>query len=73
MTARDASTMRLLSGCISGAADLETLQAILDEALFKAVDIRPVNESREFIREWQPGTGMEDYVLSAAIRAVKSR
>jgi len=65
--------MRLLSGCISGAADVEDLRSMLEEAGFADVDIRPVDESREFIREWQPESGLEDYVLSAAIRAVKPR
>ena len=63
--------MRLLSGCISGAAQVADLESMLSEAGFVDVDIRPVSDSREFIREWQPETKMEDYVLSAAIRAVK--
>lgn len=63
--------MRLLSACISGAADVDTLEAILVEAGFADIDIRPVEESREFIRDWEPGSRLEDFVLSAAIRAVK--
>ena len=63
--------MRLLSACISGAADLETLEAILADAGFQDVDIRPVEESREFIRDWEPDSRLEDFVLSATIRAVK--
>jgi arsenite methyltransferase len=63
--------MELLSGCISGAATVDDLEAMLAEAGFIEIDIKPKEESREFIREWQPGTKMEDYVLSANIRAVK--
>ena len=63
--------MELLSGCISGAAQVDELEAMLAEAGFVDIDIQPVEESREFIREWQPGTGMQDYVLSASIQAVK--
>ena len=63
--------MRLLSACISGAADLETLEAILADVGFQDVDIRPVEESREFIRDWEPDSRLEDFVLSATIRAVK--
>lgn len=63
--------MRLLSACISGAADLETLDAILADAGFDDVDIRPVEESREFIRHWEPDSRLEDFVLSATIRALK--
>jgi arsenite methyltransferase len=63
--------MRLLSACISGACQLDELEAILAEAGFSQIDIRPKEESREFIREWEPGSRLEDYVVSAAIQAVK--
>ncbi len=65
--------MELLSGCISGAARVEELETMLAEAGFVGIDIKPKEESREFIREWQPGTKMEDYVLSASICATKPR
>lgn len=67
------SDLRLLSACISGAANLDTLQAILADAGFTKVLIKPVEESREFIREWEPGSQLEDFVLSASIQAEKPR
>lgn len=63
--------MDLYSGCISGAADIETLERLLAEVGFTAIDIRPVEESREFIRDWRPGTDLEAYVASASIQAMK--
>ena len=63
--------MRLLSACISGAVDIDTLSRMLGDAGFVDIDIRPKEESREFIREWEPETELEDYVLSAAIRATR--
>lgn len=63
----------LLSGCISGAADIETLITMMSDAGFAGVRIEPKEGSREFIREWQPGTRLEDYVLSANISATKPR
>ena len=63
--------MRLLSACISGAADLDSLEAMLRDAGFEQIDIRPKEESREFIREWEPESKLEDFVLSATIQAVK--
>lgn len=63
--------MSLLSGCISGAAEIEELAAIIQEAGFTDIHIEPKEGSRDFIREWQPGTRLEDYVVSANIRATK--
>ena len=63
--------MELLSACISGAADLDTLESMLAEAGFEQIEIRPVEESREFIREWEPESKLEDFVLSATIQARK--
>jgi len=63
--------MALLSACISGAVDIDTLSHMLADAGFVGIDIRPKEESREFIREWEPHTAIEDYVVSAAISAIK--
>ncbi len=60
-----------LTGCVSGAVTVDRVRALLEEAGFEAIsiDVRP--ESREFIREWLPDSGVEDYVASASIEAVK--
>jgi arsenite methyltransferase len=63
--------MRLLSACISGAVDVDTLSHMMSEAGFVDIDVRPKDESREFIRQWEPETALEDYVLSASIQARK--
>jgi arsenite methyltransferase len=63
--------MSLLSGCISGASTIDEVAALLAEAGFCDIDIQPKESSKEFIREWQPGTELEDYVLSANIQARK--
>jgi SAM-dependent methyltransferase len=63
--------MSLLSGCISGAAEIDELADIIRESGFVDVRIEPKEGSREFIRKWQPGTKLEDYVVSANIRAIK--
>ena len=59
------------SGCVSGAASVETLHALLGNAGFTdiQVDVRP--ESRQFIKGWFPGSGAEDSVASAVITALK--
>jgi arsenite methyltransferase len=57
--------MQLLSACVSGAATVDEVEAMLKDAGFTGIDIKPKEESREFIRYWEPGTKLEDYVLSA--------
>jgi SAM-dependent methyltransferase len=59
-------------GCVAGAALVPDLERILREAGFVDIDIRLKEESREFIRTWFPGSGVEDFVLSADIEACKS-
>jgi arsenite methyltransferase len=63
--------MALLSACVSGASTIDEVSAMLEEAGFVDIDIQPKDESREFIRDWQPGTPLEDYVVSANIQARK--
>jgi SAM-dependent methyltransferase len=60
-----------LSGCIGGAADRSELEAMLGEAGFENVRIVPRSESRVFIKNWMPGTGIEDIIASATIEATK--
>ncbi|MCX7933968.1 MAG: methyltransferase domain-containing protein, partial [Planctomycetota bacterium] len=61
-----------ISACISGSVPVRKLKAMLRRAGF--VNIRVVlNEaSREFIKDWDPGTGVENYICSAFIEARKA-
>ena len=61
----------LYSGCMAGASLIGDLQTILEECGFEQIEIAPRDESKEFIRDWAPGRGVEDYVLSATIEAIK--
>ncbi len=61
----------LVSGCMGGAPLIEDLEAMMQAAGFIDIRIAPKDESREFIRDWAPGRGVEDYVVSASIEAVK--
>jgi arsenite methyltransferase len=61
------------TGCISGASQISELEEMLEEAGFDEIKIAPKDTSRSFIREWLPGKGIEDYVVSATIEAVKPR
>jgi len=62
---------QLIAGCMGNASLIEDLEQMIAEAGFEQVRIAPKDESREFIRDWAPGRGVEDYVVSATIEAVK--
>lgn len=63
--------LSLYTGCVSGAAPIPELHGMLERAGFVDIAIKPKDESREFIREWVPGSKIEDYVVSATIEAIK--
>jgi arsenite methyltransferase len=65
--------MQLLSACIAGAARVDEVEDMLREAGFVEIDIRAKEDSREFIRAWEPGHKLEDYVLSASMMATKPK
>lgn len=61
----------LYSGCVSGASSIEDLTNILAENGFTGITIEPKDESKNFIKDWVPGTNIQDYIVSAIIKAVK--
>jgi SAM-dependent methyltransferase len=61
----------LHAGCMAGAELIDDIHDMLKKAGFTDIRITPKDESREFIKDWAPGRGVEDYVLSAYIEAVK--
>ena len=65
------STAASLSGCIGGAALVEDIREMLLEAGFDDIRIEPRSESRSFIKDWMPGSGIEQYIASATIEAIK--
>jgi SAM-dependent methyltransferase len=60
-----------LTGCVAGAADVTTVERLLRQAGFEEVRVTVEERSREFIRDWMPGSGIEEYVASATIEARK--
>lgn len=61
----------LYSSCISGAASIGELESMLQQSGFTQITIEPKNESKEFIKDWVPGTDIADYIVSAVIKAMK--
>jgi arsenite methyltransferase len=66
-----ASDPALLCGCVSGAVPAARIEAWLAEAGFTDVRVTQQPASRELIATWAPGSGVEDYVVSATIEARK--
>jgi SAM-dependent methyltransferase len=60
-----------LAGCVAGAVRTVRYEEMLIETGFSEIDICVDESSAEFIRDWFPGTGIERYVRSAKIEAVK--
>lgn len=48
-----------------------TIRALLRVAGFEEIRVDVNEASREFIRDWLPGSGVENFVASATIEAVK--
>lgn len=63
--------MGMVSSCIGGAVPVDALVAGLTAAGFDAPEIDVNEQSRKFIADWPPGRGIEGYIASATIRAVK--
>jgi arsenite methyltransferase len=61
----------LHTACVAGAVSVDELTALLLAAGFTQIRIAPKDASREYIRHWAPGRGVEDYIASASIEAVK--
>jgi arsenite methyltransferase len=59
------------AACVAGAADSGAVKDMLAQAGFSDIRIAINEQSREFIRDWLPGSGAESYVASAIIQATK--
>ena len=57
------------AGCVAGAAQVDELRSMLAAAGFVDIQIKVNEASREFIKDWFPGSGVEDYVRSSIIEA----
>ena len=65
------SNMELHVGCVAGAATLDEVESMLTDAGFVDVRIERNERSREVIRGFAPKSGLENYVLSATIEAIR--
>jgi hypothetical protein len=63
--------MAAFTACVSGAASVDTVSDLLARAGFSDIRIALKEESRAFMAGWIPGSGLENYVVSATIEARK--
>jgi len=63
--------LELHVGCVAGAAQIHDLESMLKDAGFTDICIKPIDGSKELIRQWAPGKSIEDFVVSATIEAVR--
>jgi len=61
----------LIAGCMGNASLIEEITTYMERAGFINICITPKDESRVFIRDWAPDRGVENYVVSAYINAIK--
>ncbi len=59
------------AGCIAGSVSVSLYEEMLLEAGFSKVEICVNEASAEFIKDWFPGTGVEEHARSATIEAIK--
>lgn len=59
------------SGCVSGASFIDELELMLQQSGFTHITIEPKDESKEFLKDWVPGANIDDYIVSAVIKAIK--
>ena len=67
------SDLALIVGCVGNAALVSEYEEALAKAGFTEIRIQPQDASRAFIKDWAPGRGIEDYVQSATIEAVRPK
>jgi hypothetical protein len=63
--------LELHAGCIAGAAQIDELKLILQNAGFTGISIKAKDEGRELTGEWSPDRNLGDFVFSASIEATK--
>jgi ubiquinone/menaquinone biosynthesis C-methylase UbiE len=63
--------LELHAGCVAGASQIAEIETMLEQAGFVEIAVKPVEASRELIRQWAPDRPFADFIVSATIEAKK--
>ena len=63
--------LALRTSCVAGASLIDAVEHMLTAVGFTNIRIQPKDNSRAFIRDWVPGSNIEEYLVAAIIEAVK--
>jgi ubiquinone/menaquinone biosynthesis C-methylase UbiE len=63
--------LKMRVGCIAGAEYLENIKIMLENAGFTKIQMVPKDNSKEIIRTWLPDKGLEEFIASYIIEAIK--
>jgi len=58
-------------GCVAGAATIDETRKMLADAGFEQIRVETIEASSRVIGDYFPGLGLENYVVSATIEAVR--
>lgn len=64
--------IKLHAACVAGAERIVVLEAMMREAGFRQISIRPRPETEALLAAWLPGLNLEGSLASASIEAVKA-
>lgn len=65
--------MAMYTSCIAGATTVPDIEYMLKAAGFQSIRITTSQDSKTSLREWVPGSSIEEYIASATIEAEKSK
>ncbi|MHC4426376.1 MAG: arsenite methyltransferase [Planctomycetota bacterium] len=63
--------LELHAGCVAGASQIGEIESMLKQAGFTDIRVKPIDASRELIREWAESRPVVDFIVSATIEAIK--
>jgi SAM-dependent methyltransferase len=63
--------LELYAGCVAGASQIDEVESMLKQAGFADIRVRPIDASKELVREWVQDRPVADFIVSATIEAIK--